>query len=182
MDSDANLSIVISSDEWLPLFENLQSCPNIPAYFRELSDLFENDKRQDSKGFIRLQPLSQSQAEAQLANLLDYFDELPEDWEYTTAEELTRAVQNCPFLQPSSAAYLELNSDFSYRRSIASARAAIRADAKRLQAERSLEHFKMDMYTVDARHQQIKDDTRSRCVQAIRRGQTSLAVKLLRDS
>lgn len=173
-----SLNHIIPRHEWLPVFENIEGCPNISAYFRTLAAAFEDDPRRSADGVVFLQPLTKTQANEQRAGLLEYFADCPEDWEYTSAEELRADLERCPLLQPSNECGLALDVDFSFVRNQAKSKAAIHAQAKRRREELDSANFKLEMGFYAAQGAQEQEEARKRLKAAIRHGNSHLALRL----
>lgn len=169
---------IIPVHEWLPVFENIEGCPNIWAYFRTLAAAFEDDPRRSSDGVVFLQPLTKAQANEQQAGLLEYFAESPEDWEYTSAEELRADIERCPLIQPSDECWLALDVDFSLVRNQEKSKAAIHAQAKSRREELDSANFKLEMGFYAAQGAREQEEKRRRLRAAIRCGNSRLALRL----
>lgn len=171
-------SKVVPSAEWLQILDNLEGCRNFPAYLRELARTFEDDRRRNVDGVVRLEVLEPEQADLQLKGFLEYFEECPEDWEYVDAGELEAAFRRLPIFGSSSEHCVELDADFSPERRQALVRVSMRAEAKKKTIERNAAQLKVDMYLADAQHQRARTTERARLANAVRRGDLRAALKL----
>lgn len=159
---------VIKSSEWLQILNNLEGLPEFAAYATTLASALTLELGVDEGSTVLLEPLSEDQREEQWRGFYDYFLDLPEDWSYSTEEELRSAFDKCILFKATDEPYITLWADDN--RKSRGARALIKEDAVKARQKRNSENFRELIYLVEAQRKKRQAKEKSESLHALRLG------------
>ena len=158
----------IESSEWLQVLDNMEGLPGFPSYAIALASALAKELGLEEGSIVLLEPLSEEQRDEQWRRFYEYFLDLPEDWSYSTEEQLRSEFDKCILFKATDEPYICLAADDV--RKACDVRALIKADAARARQELNYEHFKEVLYLVEAQQQKKQAKEKSEALHALRLG------------
>lgn len=159
---------IIESSEWLQVLRNMEGLPGFPSYAITLASALAKELGLEEDSTLLLEPLSEEQREEQWRGFYEYFLDLPEDWDYSTEEQLRSEFDKCILFKVTDEPYICLVAGDT--RKASDARALIKSDAIRARQELNHEHFKEVLYLVEAQQQKKQAKEESEALHALRLG------------